>query len=529
MKQKLVLFISIILSILCYGKTPVEIYEEGVCLERVLSDIYWDALRDEEAYNHLVDSCLAEVRNYVFNEQLPKMDPNSVETADTLLRWLKVSYLLLPRGERREVARRVQSIALAREGKNERYMAALEWELNSWGYEIGFTLPLETYHTDTLQRLEAIIDELIEYHRAHSRPTGDFIDLVRNKTVVLCKGKYYDEFIPLNQSEDWGGMVRLSSYHGLGTLWRELAKWDSISEKEYRFLCDTIEFFDSGDYYSYPEDYMSYHWEPIQAATYFRSLSLLDYVDICQANEQIIKRINGERSDQYVSAAEKYQEALVYAAPVYAMQHGGQRDTMQYIERAYAICEQILKSGVLKKNSDTYYQWLCEDYYCRLYLYGPSKALSKMIETALKNIDQNSFMRKYFFKLQVDHALLDNDYKRAERIVQKEWRTCLLPSEEDENYYRVLGEVVKPCAVAGVQTYLLQGKYDVACLFMRALLNKMMGMPMDEEEPAVNLAEEMYNYCYFSSYNDHPYTLPLQQRFENQLFVWCGYRPKYKH
>ena len=78
-------------------------------------------------------------------------------------------------------------------------------------------------------------------------------------------------------------------------------------------------------------------------ASYFASYSPADFVDIAHANEQIIKRIYGEHSERYLQAADYYLHALTFTYDSTAV--------AQRIERAQALCEDILKQQELRQDS----------------------------------------------------------------------------------------------------------------------------------------------------------------------------------
>lgn len=506
----------------CYSMTPKEAFDDGYSAHSFFGREY--NIFDDDEREQMETRALEEVRKYVFMELLPMVDNRSIEAADILLRWANFAWYFMSHEELRSTAQQIKAIVLPIEGKSERYMSALAYELDSWGNVTYWNFPVRTYGADTLQIAHALVDEMLSLYRVHARPTDrDYVQMTEHDAALTC----LDRATAFTDEYDERGAYDLYQYYCIASLWRDLAKWDSISESEYEYLCNKDSF---PFYYPVYDDYeslaeiTSYLW----SASYRRFDSYVDYLDIALADAQIVKRLYGEKSEAYISAANGYVYALREYNATYAEKHDGAQDTLQCLKRAITVCKEVLKNGQLS-NDSTYYMWLKDEYSSRLSLEGPGKRLGKQIDKAVKEVQktQNEILIDEWMQLQVEHALLAKDYKRAIAVLDARMKTFPpLPNREDDNYGWIAMLLYEPCTRLYVQTYVLAKDYDNTLKYfsMEASLIFREDVVYTKEDSPYLVAKEMVDFCGFNDLWGNAYRLTLRKQFEQNLFEWSEYR-----
>ena len=541
MKKIFLIFALVSLCLQGYCATPKEYFESEEGEMQFIEDMEVSTISaTPEVARYYIDSCLNAIRLYVYNEVLPTKEPNSLEEADVLLRWLDFSYYL-PEEEQRAVAQRVKAIVLPIEGKRQRYKDALSKEIGTfpvmeWRYDYA-GVPLGA---DTAQVVGELIEEKLACYHHITRPIdSDYLGFFGEYiTPFLCRTKYCAELKRRREAREKGEYYSDSytnlpfEYYKFAALWRDLLKWDSISQEEYRYLCDSVQF-----YTGYFEEEAA--WHCLDAASYYRSTSYPDFVDIALAHRQIAGKVYGVTSPEYLKSADLALEALGSASFHYADCHDGAQDTMQYTERAQTICEQMLQSGMLTTDS-AYYWWQLYAYQSQLSAKGPTKKLGKQIDQTAKNVLElsqqvptHSMMDLYnqYLALQVDHALLANDYKRAEKVLAERWKQLPpYPEEKWDAEGKHIAAMIQtgPCAQKYFQLYMIKGDYENAFRFFNVYMDLVVDVFYDfpqTEEEKLKIAEEMNGYCRFPGYDNCPYFWHLQKRLEEQLQKWSGFRP----
>lgn len=536
MKKYILLTLLIALGLPGYGRTPKEYFESGKQDIEVFEEDFREIQesKDWDEYERLLDSCFNEVRQYVYNDYLPTFAPNTLEQADALLRWAAFGSYYMPREEMRALAQRIRSIVLPLEGKKERYIRALDYEINSWYDETLFDKVPQPLGADSAQTINALFEERMDCFRLTTRPTDSaYFESTERQAVLLCRTKYLDEFIA--EEEEFEGYYydeeakfRRIQYHRFALLWRDLLKWNSITKEEYRYLYDSLVF--SYDYYN---SNTPTYWP--EASYYYSGISLPDYADAMRAHAQITKCLYGMKSSEYVAAAGLCVEALEEAAHEYTKQHEGARDTMLYMEQALAVCNELLKSGYLSTDS-AYYAWQIDALRCRLNIEGPTPKLGKQINQATKEVRARkkgsiflTILYDSYLTAQVEHALLAKDYARAIQVQQERWeQQPPLPNTDDPNYWLVAGNT-EAYARLFLRTYVLKGDFKAAFeyfkIYAQIIPGETYSYPENKEE-AQNIAEVMIDYCGFPEHIVYPYYWHLQQSFIAQLQNWCNSFPE---
>lgn len=515
MKKSISLILLAAMSLLSYGRTPKEYFEAKYGHMRISDDFYdlWE--QDSEAGYRAMDSCRLEVKKYVYAEVLPTLEPNSLAYADALFHLAD----FLPEEERRQTLRQVRTIVEAQEGRSKRYLEALQYEAYSWGVDFAIDV-LPSQSADTIDSVCALFDQMLEVCHQLYRPTDSaYLAIVR----AYGNLSYYRNHEVDVDPDTYEWYYDKASYSTAALLWRDLMRWDSISAQEYSLLIEgeIFPFYvsDRADEATYREDYM---W----IALYFASYSPADFVDIAHANEQIIKRIYGEHSERYLQAADYYLHALTFTYDSTAV--------AQRIERAQALCEDILKQQELRQDSiKLYYKWVCNDYQCRLSREGATKALQKELDKAAKAIRKTGDNRLIarIIDLQTKHAQLAGNYARAIKLNKEALKALpALPVEGDKSseYYPTLA-LIEPHYRALMQTYVFSGEWEQAyqyCNFFYGIyMDKHFGPfeTVDKKDVAAWMKYFGRLYLYTDTDNVFPYMVQLYQQFDRQLYDWSGF------
>lgn len=513
MKKSISLILLAAMSLLSYGRTPKE-YFEAKYGDMLISDDFYDLWeQDYEAGFRAKDSCRLEVKKYVYAEVLPTLEPNSLAYADALFHLAD----FLREEERRQTLRQVRTIVEAQEGRSKRYLDALQYEAYSWGVDFAIN-ELQSQPADTIDSVCALFDQMLEVCHQLYRPTDSaYLAIVRAYGNLSYYRNHEVDVDP--DTQEW--YYARASYSTAALLWRDLMRWDSISAEEYSLLIEgeIFPFYvsDRPDEATFRADYM---W----IASYFASYSPADFVDIAHANEQIIKRIYGEHSEQYLQAAGYYLHALTFTYDSTAV--------AQRIERAQALCEDILKQQELRQDSiKLYYEWVCNDYQCRLSREGATEALQKELDKAAKAIRKTGDNRLIarIIDLQTKHAQLAGNYARAIQLNKEALKALpALPVEGDKSseYYPTLA-LLEPHYRALMQTYVFSGEWEQAyqyCNFFYGIyMDKHFGPFETVDKKDVAAWMKYFGRIYTYADNVFPYLVQLYQQFDRQLYDWSGF------
>lgn len=391
-----------------------------------------------------------------------------------------------------------------------------EWR--NWLYLLEIRYPLETYGDDTLATLEAILEDKRECIHHHYRPTDEeYFFWVNEKANFLCRTKYLNDF---SSGNDYSHYLNMAEYHKAAALWRDLATWDSISAEEYEQLCDMR------NYYIYDNHMESESWRYMSAIPYNRWYSYSDYLDIMQAHEQISRKIYGAYSQEHVSAAGAHMGALLEIAMQCTLASDGGKNTLQYMPKAKALGENVLRHANLPEDSISCHEWQLNYLSCCLEVDGPSKKLREQIDAAVKKaaMIDDDLLHDSFFNLRVEHELLANDAKRVHSILDERGKNLpALPNKDDENYYNIAFVKLLPYYSICTRAYMTLGEHELAYQYYRAY--ELILLEQNSDDMAT-IANNMLHLCGFPTEIRPPYTWNLQLRYIDHIFQWSGFRPE---
>ena len=302
-------------------------------------------------------------------------------------------------------------------------------------------------------------------------------------------------------------------YYRAVVLWEDLLQWDAISAEEYALLCkgDPMPFVDRSDYDEYT--YYSYFGNASHqsAITWFRRMFPNEYLRICDAHEQLTKRIYGIQSKEYISAAYYYLDALSATCPT---DEAGAAITRQKMERAKELCTDVLTYSPLQEDRSKYYEWMMNSYKCRLSLEGASENLQKEIDQTAKAVEETQDMTliEQFSNLRTECALLMKNYNYAIQIQEK-------VLQKTTNPYRSIAPMISM-----MRTYVLAEDYENANRYLKLAFDIMSGGDHDllKED---NIGKEMQgDWCNFSQDDVFPYLVTLRKQYNQRIFEHYGYR-----
>ena len=331
-----------------------------------------------------------------------------------------------------------------------------------------------------------------------------------------------DSLVTENTWED----AEYAQYHALANLWRDLARWDSLTASEYAWYCNR----DSFPYLSYDEyGELEFQMGSLEAASYMRPVSYTDYIDIFDAHARITKRLYGANTPAYIEAASKYVEALREFNCVYTEVNNGATDTLQCLERALAVCNEVIPLPALERGSKAYYEWRLTEFGSRLSKDGPSRKLYRQIAKRAKGVQaiNDTTLVNEYMQMQVECALMQHDYARALDVLQERMQTLPpLPANWDEDDYAPIAYMLyEPCVRLYVVTYVLKGDFENARRYLNLEGRILFDMPaLTADTPADEVAKNMIELCSTWYAWGNSYRWGLQQLFEQKIFEWSGYR-----
>lgn len=529
--MKRILYSALLLFAVCclpvYARTPKEYFESGGSFTEMIDEDfgYLDAMYDYQTFINAVDSCIRDIHTYLNEDLLSQVEPNSKRAFELRCQFLSTCSYYLSYEEMRAVADELMDIARHNGNEIEMYTEALETELASWAEVTVAVFPLKPYSADTVAIVDALLEELrLCYHQRYRPADKKIKDWVRKKLIILYRNKLLKE-VTSEDPEDLKMMELRFEYHEKALLWRELATWEDISAEEYDAFNDkSSNPFYLFDEYANVEDSTTC----LSALSYFRELSMTDFVDAIKAHYEITKRIYGDQSERYIDVALGYVETLRDAATYYCDKQDGVPDSMNYIGTAKTVCEEVLKSKVVPAKSKDYYEWTYHLLNCRLTLEGPSKALRKQLDTAAKEMvhSTDTILYNDFLRLQVNEALMANDYKHAQEVLKERWNTLPMltyDGENDSDLHLIL-HLIQPCATYYVRTYMLEGNFEMAREFFDIVYGNITSDYSTTKltEPIV-YARDVRDLCVYRLDYQYPYYWQLRKRFDEQLFKWSGY------
>lgn len=513
MKRLLFILLSVALFLPSYGRTSKEYFEAEYGYALIEEDAEELVFRDDDAKRQVIDSCKKEVKKYVYLEVLPALDINSIEYAEALL---QLSYFLSAQ-EKRTTLAQARAIIEAKEGRSERYLKALQNEAKSWN-SLYLTEEITPELSDTIHLVCLLYQQLLDVCRNLYRPTDSvYLQFVRE----LGEWTFFRDHGPLKESEYEGMELAPVNYRSVRILWQDLTRWDSISAEEYKLLLKGkifpfyVNWFDFGEY----GDHLS-------AVSYFSPLFPADYTDFSRAHAQVAKRVFGSDSPNYLKAADYFLHSLIYIRDTSAI--------ATHITEAHALCEDILKQKQIhQEDPRMYYQWLCNDYQCRLSIEGATKSLEKEMDQTAIAIRKtgDTLLTAHIIELQTRYALLSGDYARAIKLnleALKDLPALPVMNEDDVIPFYNVFECLRPYYRSLLQAYVFNGEWESAYRYSQAINEGYMLYPTApfEEMDKNDIAQALDDYGSFyvsAEESVYPYQLRLEELLAQRLYEWCGY------
>ena len=178
-----------------------------------------------------------------------------------------------------------------------------------------------------------------------------------------------------------------------------------------------------------------------------------------------------------------------------------------------------------------YYEWVCNDYQCRLSREGATKALQKELDKAAKAIRKTGDNRLIarIIDLQTKHAQLAGNYARAIKLNKEALKALpALPVAGDKSseFYQTFA-LLEPHYRALMQTYVFSGEWEQAYLYCNFFYGIYMNEHFDPFETVdkkdVAAWMKYFGRIYTDADNVFPYMMQLYQQFDRQLYDWSGF------
>jgi hypothetical protein len=517
--MKRIYSLILLAAMLClpsYSRTPKEYFEAENNVYAIYDDIETLDNIDRDLYWHLVDSCKQQVCRYVYDKLLPGMDPTSIEYADVLLRLCPFIYS----DNLRSVAQQIQGIVAPKEGKSKRFLDAKYYETLSWGIDAESGYWIHTFGQDTIDRVIQLHKEMIDLSHSVCRPTDQrYIQLIKNLTNLELYRYEQPEYEDYNRD-----YLIPYSCHLAAVLWDDLVRWDSISEEEY----DLIEFGEKVVIFDLPDLYEDWgeHWDFVRAMTYYGGRCPEDQIRFFCSNEQLVRRIAGTQSKWYCNAADSYVEVLKTHSTRQVLT--GVQDTLHLMERAEAVCQNVLRNARLSKDSIAYYEWKLKDFQCRMSLGETSKKMQKELDKLSKSVRQfnDTLLMNDYLLVQSEHALLAGNEKYAVQVLTDYLKTLpLLPDKEDDAYYKIAYKLYDPVFQALARIHMIIGNYDLSRQYL-SLDNDIVynGYYTNPDKSEVGMLLHQGNAYYWEC--GYPYRVTFKQPFYQHLLELCDFQPE---
>lgn len=355
---------------------------------------------------------------------------------------------------------------------------------------------------------QASLDEQIAGCHTTCRPTDPlYIRLIIEKAELSFNSQTVESEEGMHR---WGENPIPRNFHTAVVLWKDLLLWDSISKEEYQSICagDPIPFLVYDRAWSEPErwGYFSYN----SAVMYYGSDCPDDMLALCEAHEQLAKRIYGIASKSYRDAASYYLEALRRNCEA---QPSDTKGTKKWMTQAKVLCEDILKNSKLDKESTEYYEWLLNAYQCRLSTEGASKKLQKEIDKSAKGVCalNDTLLMEMFVTVQAECAMLSKDYPYAVQIASN-------------TLSKMQGFKQLPYLVTILHAYVLAEEYEKAESVIAIIYEQIYEVDLRISSDPGSIGYELLNPCDFSMEYAFPYRLALRKQYEDRIAEHYDYR-----
>lgn len=416
--------------------------------ESKYGDYWWENQRYDKKYTQDIQHEVDKINSYVFDELPLKMDTNSLEYADILLRWGQFFsysngfYPNDPDEKVRKVAQRIKNIVLPLEGKTERYIKAMQCEVLTWNCSDNTTSP----SNDTIAIKETLLKEMIDCCHQVYRPTDSvYIHIVKQLFDLTYQpiprekyyNEYYNEYLYAEFTDEqvvynrWHQEINFAVF-----LWQDLTRWEDITEDEYLKFCqgDVIKIIDPSFSCncSDPEKirYLTFYADDFMEEYYMSSKAGKDYsfYDICRADREIVKKIAGVNSKWYYEAADRYITACTKEADNVSFKHDGiitEYDSLninlagliprQLLENAHECFVEIKEAGLLTADKTRYYDLMFSDIRNLMFRSNFTDELDAELNEVTEQAERSNLNMKAItaHQLQAEVALWKGNYKEA--------------------------------------------------------------------------------------------------------------------
>ena len=462
---------------------------------------------DDEYRRRVMDSCTAVVRSYVFDELGGKMDKNSVQYAELLMKWVR--FTRSPSEENRAYLQQVRKILGTYKKHPKLYQESLVLEAEFWNKR--YLVP--GYSDDTLARVTPLLNQAIDISRLIYRPVDkEYIDAVKLLFDFTYREPWYGQPKPDEYyTEDFFNYLlldRIMNFYSF--LWQDLEKWTNITADEYYALCDTSILKYENPFAEYGERSLIYFHDRqgIEGFdwTYYWVIQF-PLNNLFRSDWRIIQRVDPNNSDAYLAVAKRYMDALFFRN--YLDSTDVTDKTMRDI---HTCCQQVLKSKHMQPSDEKYYQFAFKDVYALMTLGDRKKEVNKM-RTRLYDLAQKHGYTLAMIRVlqtQAEEALLEEDYLRAFSLLEQATPLIQQLTDPDESQMEMINNIQCMASVA-----VLVGDFKRAFAFV------------DDYLEFVGLSSEDYVSDYFGlleQFGFHkspmkPYHRKLQDLYEQRLGI----------
>ncbi len=513
MKKITVLLLAFLLCPATYAIDLKSYFDSGKGWGAMMDDFFEEfpnSYEDEDANQRITDSCTAVVRSYVFDELGGKMDKNSMQYAELLMKWVRFLDSNWLSEEKSACTQQVRKILGTYKKHPKLYLEALVEEAKSW--KTGSYL---SYHSDeTLARVTPLLNQALDICRQIYRPVDkEYLDVVNLLFDFVYRNPFYDFQMETTDDagvdEEYLQKDYILQFYPL--LWQDLGKWTDITADEYYALCDTsIIKIESPKSRAYGRYSLIYFHDRQGIYGFDWNYWAIEYgIDkMLETDWRIIQRVDPTNATTYLAAAERY--VLALCSRCYADSTGVTEQTMLDV---HTCCQQVLKSKHLQPSDEKYYQFALNDIYALMTLGDRKKEGNKMLnqlyDIAQKN--QNTLVMIRVLQTQAEEALLEEDYLRAFSLYEQ--ATPLIQQLTDPNESRdaMVGNIMGIGRVA-----VLVGDFKKAFASVDEFID------VSEMDPVESMSDYFRYLEIFNSYyvpSESPYLRKLQDLYEQRLGI----------
>lgn len=451
MKKYFIIVLALLCSVVTWSKTAQEYLHSNnewgspynysdLCFD--MSELYeskygkyWND-QQRKQYEHDIQREKDKINSYVFKELPLKMDTNSLEYADMLLRWEQFFsysngfYPNEPDEKVRKVTQRIKKIVLPIEGKAERYIKAMQYEVSTWNNSKNTT----NLSNDTIAIKETLLKEMLDCCHQVYRPSDSvYIHIVQQLFDLTYQP------IPYGKDEDYDYDEELRRWHYdinfSVFLLQDLARWEDITEDEYKVFGSGDMIYDLVPPLSCACNNPHNRFPFILYTSFFmgddnmssRAGKNYSFYDICRIDREIVKRIAGVKawygaaSERYITACTKeaynislkLEDHIVYDS--LAVNLAG-LTSRQLLEKAHECFKEIKEAGLLTTDdNEQYYAMMFSDIRNLMFRSNFTDELDAELNEVTEQAERSDLNVEAItaHQLQAEVALWKGNYKEA--------------------------------------------------------------------------------------------------------------------